>query len=391
MSTTRENPSKKPTGSSHSPAKKSLPAPVMEWPKDGAVHDGAYVRCAGTCEDGAQVEMSEGSTWVAVPTIGKNWSTTFKDMTAGGHRISVRQTLDGVISAPGPTVTFIVRTPTIAAPGVTVPETKVTYAAIDEYVSFSGPHEPGDIIYIRDVDDNLLGTANVDGAFWYFQHSWQKSEIVYVKITRGVNGGLSRVAERWIAVGLIDQSLKVTVTNPWKYHSYTVEGYVEYEGECTPVSHAGTYVFVSDPRSGREAFDGIMVGDRWKVRVGPIPLIVDYHQVVCTDADKGIGKASEPITPFPGERLPTPLISKPLSGSTHPAGLIEIAGDAEGTPRELFLLSAEGDELRTLSVANGKWSDFKEWAPGTYAIKVVSKVNGPRYSDQSEIVRFTVV
>lgn len=391
MSTTRKIPGKKPTGSIHPPVKKSLPAPMMEWPKDDAFHDGGYVRCAGTCEDGAQVEISGGSTWETVPTIGKNWTTTLKGMSEGGHSISVRQILDGVISAPSPTVTFIVRTPTIAAPEVTVPEPKVTYVAIDEYVYFTGPHESGDIIYIRDVDDNLLGTANVDGAFWYFQHSWQKSEIVYVKITRSVGGVLSRVAERWVAVGLTDHSLKLTVTKPWKWHSYTVGDHMEYEGECTPVSNAGNYIYVVDPYEGRTAYDGIMVGDRWKVRVGPIPSRVRFYHVVYWDADRGVSKDSGEFKPLQGDKLPTPLIRKPLSGSSHPAGLIEIAGDAEGAPSELYLLNAEGDELRTLSVANGKWSDFKEWAPGTYAVKVVSMANVSRYSDQSEIVRFTVV
>ncbi|MNQ76662.1 hypothetical protein D3C85_915090 [compost metagenome] len=246
-----------------------LPAPVIEWPKQGVVHSGRYVRFAGTCLQDAEVELSINATWHKVPSIGTNWSFTLAEVGPGSKSIKVRQTLGGVVSDPGPERQLLVRGPSQTPAPEVIEPTDDSFIDVGVGMLFKGKHLPGSTVFIRDVDENLLGEASVDGDFWYFYHKWDDSRVAYVSITQMLADGLSDPVQRWVGVGLTNKKLQVTITSPEDATKFRLGDYIELEGTCTPTSNTGSFTQAWD-FGGPPICLGHVVGNLWKVRYGPL-------------------------------------------------------------------------------------------------------------------------
>lgn len=374
------------------------PAPEMLWPKEGIEHDGGFVRCAGTCLEGAVVQMLilPDITWKDVPAIGTNWSLTLEKMVPGVQRLHVRQILDAAISDPTPEREIIVREPSsnVPPPVVTLPLVN-SLMPINQEVRFEGTCEPGASVYIRDVDETLIGEASVIGTTWSFEHIWTSSEVVYIKIVQSVSNVLSDPTERWIGVGLGNDRIEVTVTEPEAENvNVPFRGYLDLEGTCTPCSNAGSVIQVELVRIG--LYTGYVVGNRWVVRrVGPFtsrPPEFERLMVYVQDgAEKRFPSRRVPlfVTTEPvGIKPPPPSIRVPVSGGTYPIGGMAIDGICE-VGATVELLDERGVKLNDALVVDNKWYTSFTWGPGVHRIKAWQK-KGDIVSEPSVLVEFTV-
>lgn len=373
------------------------PAPVILWPRKDIGHDGGFVHCAGTCVEGAVVQMliHPDTSWKEVPAIGSNWSLTLEKMEPGVHGLQVRQILGADISDPSPVREIIVRQPSdVPLPEVTLPLVN-SLVAINEKVRFSGTCEPGASVFILDVDETLLGEASVDGTTWSFKYAWSKSEVVYVKIIQLVSGILSGPTERWIGVGLRNFAIEVKVTEPEDDVTVPWGGYLDLEGTCTPCSNAGSAIVVE--QQNVRLITGYIVGDRWVVpRVGPFTrrppdfdrLIVSARDGAAKDIPSGYDTRIVYTQPI-GTTPPPPSIRVPISGVTYPVGGMAIDGTCE-VGATVELLDEGGTKLNDTLVVDNKWYSSFTWGPGTHRIKAHQK-KGDIFSEPSPIVEFTVV
>lgn len=374
------------------------PAPEMLWPKEGIEHDGGFVRCAGTCLEGAVVQMLilPDTTWKDVPAIGTNWSLTLEKMVPGVQRLHVRQILDAAISDPTPVREIIVREPSsnVPPPVVTLPLVN-SLMPINQEVRFEGTCEPGASVYIRDVDETLIGEASVTGTTWSFEHIWTSSEVVYIKIVQSVSNVLSDPTERWIGVGLSSYGIEVKVTEP-EATEVTVpwESYLDLEGTCTPCSNAGSVIQLNHYHVG--LYTGYIVGNRWVVpRVGPFtrrpPEFERLEASVQDGAEKGIpsNRGTRIVRTVPvGIKPPPPSIRVPVSGGTYPIGGMAIDGICE-VGATVELLDERGVKLNDALVVDNKWYTSFTWGPGVHRIKAWQK-KGDIVSEPSVLVEFTV-
>ncbi|MFV0930957.1 hypothetical protein [Pseudomonas jessenii] len=374
------------------------PAPEMLWPKEGIEHDGGFVRCAGTCLEGAVVQMLilPDTTWKDVPAIGTNWSLTLEKMVPGFQRLHVRQILDAAISDPTPVREIIVREPSsnVPPPVVTLPLVN-SLMPINQEVRFEGTCEPGASVSIRDVDETVIGEASVTGTTWSFEHIWTSSEVVYIKIVQSVSNVLSDPTERWIGVGLSSDGIEVKVTEPEAENvNVPFGGYLDLKGVCTPCSNAGSVIRVEHAQMG--FYTGYIVDDRWVVsRVGPFtsrpPEFERLYVSVQDGAENGIPSrrdicivSTEPV----GIKPEPPSIRVPESGGTYPIGGMAIDGLCiKGATVEL--LDERGVKLNDALVVDNKWYTSFTWGPGVHRIKAWQKT-GDIFSEPSPLVEFTV-
>ncbi|POA17978.1 hypothetical protein C1886_19225 [Pseudomonas sp. FW300-N1A1] len=373
----------------------NIPPPVIEWPKEGIEHDGVNVRCAGTCLEGAVVEILFAFTWEPVPAIGTNWCITLNNVGPGARRIQVRQTLDGVVSNPAEERNFHVRKPSsVAAPMVTAPAAFNSFAAVGDNVLFSGPHVSGEAIYIRDVDDTLLGTGDVDGAFWYFSHSWEEAQISYVKITKVVNNVVSHVTERWIGIGLENNKLKITITNPPNESVYAVGGYADFTGICTPTSNTrgDAYVGIMPPYPMGNV--GHVIGNRWYVRLGPLSRAGRHFlYVIVTDGHErrisGRNESLEIGVVDAGENPHPPLLMEPRFGDRFFYGDVVVAEGLCEVGATVEVFDYRGSWSIEAEVVGNKWSASLMLGRGTHLIAARQTKDG-LVSPNSGMVQFAV-
>ena len=371
------------------------PVPVVEWPKLGAVYSD-YIRICGTCVDNAQVELLISSSWVTVPAIGTKWSHSLKDFSPGVHTFQVRQTVDGITSDPGPVPTFMVRDKgTIPLPEVTEPDVNSSIP-IGGIVQFKGSCTLNATVFVFDLDENMLGNAVVTGTTWSYAHTWNQSQVAYVKIRQVVGDDVSDVVGRWIGVGLTNNELESTwdtpEVTPGQLGRNVPMGISEFGGTRTPYSgtESSTYV-VTYWDNG--LYYGYSVGDRWKVMVGPHYRsgneLIDIH---VGDGDSGwaIGKIFYQLPIWIIDtRPPAPSIRVPVTDSTHPAGALAIDGLCE-VGNTVELLNGAGTKLNDALVVDNKWYSSLTLGEGNHRIRARQSKNGLT-SEPSAVVRFTVV
>lgn len=245
-------------------------SPTIDWPKEGTEFDEGMVSIRGTCDVNAVVEVFT-SYWQRVLPIGTNWSVS-TPFGVGPRDIQVRQIVNGLTSDPS-TRRIIVKPPSqVPAPVVSEPSDP-GFTSLGVPLQFKGTCQSGAKVIIRDVDQTILGEAQVTGSSWTFQYQWHQSEVALVRISQVVNGVVSGSVVRHIGVGLENGKVDMTITDPPEnIDELPANTLLRYSGTCTS-SNAGLGVSIRLFIGGESynIIDSGIYGSRWVADLEPLP------------------------------------------------------------------------------------------------------------------------
>ncbi|MFY0729596.1 hypothetical protein [Pseudomonas sp. NFX15] len=373
------------------------PAPVVEWPKLMGLYVN-YVRIAGTCLDGASVEISTSpSSWEAVPAIGTNWSYLLINPDAGSYEnIQVRQAVKGVLSDSHQVPAFIVLRTSLPQPVVTEPP-EFSFVSLGGAVHFQGTCKEGAEVSLFDLDENLLVRANVTDTTWSCDLTLNQKEIIFIKVRQAIGEETSSVVGCWIGVGLQDNRPELSITTPpYEMDTYREGDYVYFEGTCTPGSGMKSYVGAYD-EWGLIANSLSMVDGRWAGLVGPMKArdssTTGYVKLgfIYFDGGNNIIRQSLSWRTYVGDaNAPVPPVTtEPLSGSSCPPGSVKFEGSCEEGAR-VQLAFIPSDQQIDINVEGNKWYGTASLTtPGDYSFQV-RQYRGDLQSRWSEVVKFSV-
>lgn len=376
------------------------PAPVVEWPKSGGVYVN-HVRFAGTCLEGASVEISTSpSSWEAVPAVGTNWSCVLDSLPPsndGYENVQVRQTVKGVVSDVRQVPAFILRPTSLPLPVVAEP-LESSSVILGGSVHFQGTCLAGAEVGLWDLDGNLLVRANVTGTTWSCDHTFYQQEVKFIKVMQAIDDKTSSAVRRWILVVRRDTDPKIKVTTPiYQSDTYRKGDFVYFGGTCTPGSGMGNYVWVVDKNGGPIDMQLPVVGGRWGGLVGPmaanasstnghVPLLFISHDGGANKEFRGstsfrvyVGDANAPLPP---------VITEPVSGDNFQPGIVNLKGSCEEGARVRLNFVGLGWHFDE-TVTGNTWHSTANLDPGDYSI-VTKQHSGGVESSWSDVVKFSV-